>query len=44
MRGRAGEEYVEMIEEYFKVHEWGSSTHRMGKEQHEFTLIKAGRK
>jgi len=41
MRGRTGEEYAEMIREYFKVYEWGSSTHRMG-EEHAFTLIKAG--
>jgi len=39
MRGRTGEEYVGMIETYFKVLEWESHSHRMS-EEHAFTLIK----
>jgi len=38
MRGRTGEEYMEMIETYFKVDEWVSYAHRMS-EEHAFTLI-----
>lgn len=43
VRGRTGEDYVDMIRKFFKVYEWESQTHKMN-EEHAFTLIKAGRK
>ena len=39
MRGRTGEEYVEMVSTYFEVREWETRSHRMS-EEHAFTLMK----
>jgi len=40
MRGRTGEEYMEMISAFFHIDKWESHAHRMS-EEHAFTLIKA---
>jgi len=43
MRGRTGEEYVEMVSTYFEVREWETRSHRMS-EEHAFTMMKGCRK